>query len=643
MAGLLAAAAGVPPVTAAPAPPGVVFVEFDRPSALEEYLELADEGRDRARQAAQQARTAIGALVDDLLARFRGREDVGEVFRTANALPGVALRVRPETARELAGRPGVKSVRRIRTARPTNSGAAQLGRTLAAWQQTGRLGDGVRIGIVDTGIDYTHADFGGPGTPAAYQAIDPVRVDDDVFPTEKVVGGIDLAGDDYDADSDQPSRTVPQPDGNPLDCDGHGTHVAGTAAGYGVTADGETFEGDYSALTPEQLDSMRIGPGAAPEASLYVIRVLGCEGSTALTALALDHALDPDGDGDFADHLDVVNLSLGSAYGAVDDPVNDFVRVLTEQGVLVVAAAGNTGDLYDSGGSPGNSPDALAVASVRDAHVRLDSVEVTAPAEQAGRFAGQYSVDYASYDALDLTAPVVELGGGDPEGCEPYGPADAERVRGAVVWLAWSDEDAERSCGSTPRADNAHAAGAVGVLLTSTQTDFGATNVAGNADVPVFRLTAAATTALRPVLASGGLQVRMAGDLRDTMQLRVPEIEDTPSTFTSRGVRGPTVKPDVAAPGESITSARSGSGAGRAQQSGTSMASPFVAGVAALVREEHPDWTPAQVKASIMGTADGDVYAGENRSGPRLAPMRVGAGRVDARSARHVPPRGRRR
>jgi hypothetical protein len=58
-----------------------------------------------------------------------------------------------------------------------------------------------------------------------------------------------------------------------------------------------------------------------------------------------------------------------------------------------------------------------------------------------------------------------------------------------------------------------------------------------------------------------------------------------------------------------------------------------VAGVAALVREEHPDWSPAQVKTAIMNTAGGDVFAGENHSGPRLPPMRAGAGRIDAQAA----------
>ncbi|WP_308282908.1 S8 family serine peptidase [Pseudonocardia nigra] len=636
IAAALAVTGAAPAAAAPPAPgePATVFVELDGPSAVQEFRAQRDEGIDRARRAAREARSRIDSLADELLARFRGAEGTNELFRTTNAVPGVALRATPATVRELAAQPGVRSVRRITPARPTNASAVQLGRAVDAWQQTGRLGEGVRIGIVDTGIDYTHADFGGPGTAAAYEAVDPTRVDPQLFPNEKVVGGVDLAGDDYDADSDEKSRTVPQPDPNPLDCQGHGTHVAGTAAGYGVTADGEAFRGDYANLTPGLLQDMRIGPGAAPAAELYGIRVFGCSGSTALTALALDHALDPDGDGDFSDRLDVVNLSLGSAFGAVDDPVNDFVRVLTQHGVLVVAAAGNDGDVFDAGGSPGNAPEALAVASVRDAGVLLDGLNVLAPDAVAGPVAGQYSIEYDDYDTLDVAAPVVELGGADAEGCEPYDPADAARVRGAIVWLAWSDLGSERSCGSAPRADNAAAAGAVGALLTSQRPEFGSTRIAGNAEIPMFQLTGPATAALRPALAAGALRVRLAGELRGSQQITVPELEDTVSAFTSRGVRGPTVKPDVAGPGETITSAASGTGAGRSSKSGTSMSSPFVAGVAALVREEYPDRSPAEVKAAIMGTATADVLAAD---GERLAPMRVGAGRVDARAALATP------
>ncbi|MFC4946385.1 S8 family serine peptidase [Pseudonocardia sp. GCM10023141] len=636
--GLTAAmlAASTSPALAASPPRGPatpVFVELDRPSALQQFSGLRAKGPAIAQAAARSARTAITGATDELLARFRGAESVGELFRTSNAVPGVAVLATPAMARKLAAQPGVRSVRRITPATLSNAGADQLGRAMQAWQQTGRLGTGVRVGVVDTGIDYTHADFGGPGTKAAYQAVDPAHAAQAAFPTAKVIGGVDLAGDAYDADSPDQSRNVPNPDDNPLDCEGHGSHVAGTAAGLGVTADGATFRGDPRTLTPATLNAMKIGPGAAPGALLYAIKIFGCTGSTALTAQGLDRALDPNGDGDFDDRLDVVNLSLGSSFSAVDDPVNDFVRVLTENGVLVVAAAGNGGDLYDAGGSPGNSPDAIAVASVRDAGVLLDGAEVRAPAAAVGPLVGQYSVDYTGYDSLDLTAPVVQLGGPNAEGCQAYSPTDADRVRGRIVWLAWSDVDAERACGSKARADNAATAGAVGVLLPSAQRDFGSTRIAGDEKVPVFQLTATATAAVAPALAGGQLQVRLAGALAKSQQIQIPAIEDTPSTFSSRGVRGPTVKPDVAAPGESITSVAAGTGSGRVSESGTSMASPFVAGVAALVLEEHPDWPPARVKAAIMGTATADVYSGEKHTGAVLGPMRVGSGRIDARAA----------
>ncbi|MFC5996671.1 S8 family serine peptidase [Pseudonocardia hispaniensis] len=611
------------------ATPVTVFVALDRPSAADEYRAALAGGPDLARRVASAARDRIDALTDELLSRVPAARGARELFRTRNAVAGVALRVDAATARELAARPGVRSVRRLGRARPDNAGAVQLGRALQTWQQTGRSGAGIRIGIIDSGIDYTHADFGGPGTPAAFAAARAGAAD---FPTAKVIGGIDLAGDDYDADNADPARHVPHPDDNPLDCQGHGTHVAGTAAGLGVGADGTTFRGDHATLTAGDLDGMRIGPGVAPQASLYAIRVFGCSGSTELTALALDHALDPNGDGNQADRLDVVNLSLGSAFGAVDDPVNEFVAKLSEHGVVVVASAGNSGDVVDATGPPGNSPHALTVANIRDAAVLRDAVEVLGP-PGPGRWPGQYSLSYPGYPDLDLRARVVALGGANAEGCRPFSSADAERVRGAVVWLSWADEAAQRTCGSAPRAANAHAAGAAGVLLTSGLPDFGSVAIAGTADIPMFQLTGPATAALRPALAAGTLRVRFGGDLVSSVPIRTPEIEDTPSASTSRGVRAPAAKPDVAAPGETITSAAVGTGNGRAVRSGTSMASPFVAGVAALVREVHPGWSPELVKAAIMGTATGTVHAGENRSGPVVAPMRVGAGRVDARAA----------
>lgn len=650
LSGHLELAAGLPvaaglrpgevPGTGSPPPgtqpgPVAVFIELDSTAAVDAYRSARQAGRSigAARGAAITAREGASRAADAVLTTLRNRDaPATELFRTANAVPGVAVTATTAAVRALAETPQVRSVRTLVPKTLTNSHAVQLTRVAQTWQQTGRFGDGLRVAVIDDGIDYTHANYGGPGTPQAYAAIDPSRIEPSYFPTAKVVGGYDFAGDGYDADGASREALVPQPDPNPLACGRHGTHVAGSLAGFGVNADGTTFRGDYSELDAAALDRMRIGPGTAPKAMIHAFKVFGCAGSTVLTAQAMDRALDPNSDGDFSDRVDVVNLSVGADYGAPDDPDNLFVRKLAENGVLPVISAGNGGDLYDVGGSPGNTPEALTVASSRDAYVLRDGAEVVGPAELAGVRGGQYSVAYEDYDSLDLTAPVVPVPGpGNADGCRPLSPSAARAVAGKLAWLQWDDNDATRRCGSAQRTDNAASAGAAGVLLTSSLEHFTAA-IAGNDAIPVFQFTGPDTAALRPALEAGTLQVRLTGELATAVPTFDPSIADTPSGFTSRGVRAPAVKPDVAGPGETITSALSASGSGRLVISGTSMSSPHVAGIAALVRQARPDWTVEEVKAAVMNTAAG-VHAGEGRQGRLHAPNRVGAGRVDARMA----------
>ena len=608
------------------------FVELAQQSAVDAYKSQKSSGSDEARQAALRARADVARSSSTVVGTLRSADqDTKVLYSTVNAVPGVVVQADAAKVRELAQLPEVQSVRAVVPKTRTNASADQLTKALNVWQQTGKFGEGVRVGVIDDGIDYTHADFGGPGTPEAYKAVDHTKIDPSYFPTAKVVGGVDLAGDNYDSAGKTGSAT-PVPDPNPIACGEHGTHVSGTIAGYGVNADGSTFTGDYGALDATSLNAMRIGPGTAPKAQLYGIKVFGCHGSTSLSALAMDWALDPNGDGDFSDHLDMVNMSLGSDFGAPDDPDSLFVRQLSANGVLAVISAGNGGDLYDVGGSPGMTPEALTVASARDAFVLRDAAEATGPADLSGGKPGQYSQSFTGYDTYDATKPVVVLDTGDKDGCAPYSETDKAAVAGKYVWLEWDDNDASRACGSGPRADNATAAGAAGVLLGSGVDQFAA-GIAGNAEIPMFQFSGTATTQLRPALTAGTLQVRLAGKLRSTLHTTTPEITDTPSTFTSRGVRGPAVKPDVSAPGDTIASALAGSGANPLVISGTSMAAPHTTGIAALVHQAHPDWTPEQIKADVMNTAEANVHSGDNASGKVEAPQRVGAGRIDASAA----------
>lgn len=611
------------------------FIELDSTPAAAAFLEskrvgASDQDAQKAGVAAKRAAIAAGEQV----ARGLRSRDSGAVLigRTTNAVAGVTVNADAARIRELVDAPGVVAVRPVIPKTIANSSADQLTRAIDTWRNPGMTGDGMRIGIIDDGVDYTHATFGGPGTEEAYKAIDRTKVDPSYFPTDKVVGGIDLVGDDYDSSGNHgPDALTPKPDPNPLSCGTHGTHVAGTAAGFGVTSEGGTFEGDHTTLDAKAVENMRVGPGSAPEALIYAIKVFGCHGSTEVTNIALDWALDPDGDGDFTDRLDVVNLSLGSDYGAPDDPDSLFVRKLAQYGVLSVIAAGNGGDLYDVGGSPGNTPEALTVASTRDGYVLRDAAEVTGPDAVKGVKAGQYSQNFPKYAELNLTGRVVPLTEeSNKDGCDPLNDADKAAVKGMIAWLEWDDTDATRRCGSAARTNHVTEAGAIGAVFSSSVDNFNA-GIAGNEKIPVFQFTGTASAALRPALAEGRLEVRLAGELRTTMKTFSPEITDTASTFTSRSSRGPAVKPDVAAPGDTIASALSGSGNKPLVISGTSMATPHTAGLSTLVRQRHRDWTPEEVKAAVLTTAVTDVRSGP---GGRIhAPNRVGNGRVDAKSA----------
>ena len=318
----------------------------------------------------------------------------------------------------------------------------------------------------------------------------------------------------------------------------------------------------------------------------------------------------------------------------VDDPENDVIDALTAQGVLSVISMGNAGDLTDAGGSPGNAVSSLAVASSVDSYQLRDGLTVNAPADVAGLAAGQFSSDYDWVNSAPVTGDVVAIPGANADGCEPLSAADAAKVAGKVAWLEWDDVDATRRCGSAVRSGNVADAGAIGSIFTSSLEVFGA-GILGSDVIPVVQLPKSGTDKLRPAAEAGTLNVTFDGSLAASVKDDDPAISDTISTFTSRGPHGSigVVKPDVAAPGDTIASAGVGTGNNVLVISGTSMAAPVTAGVAALVKSAHPTWTPTQIKAAVMNTAGHDLWTGTNKSGLRYAPARVGAGRIDALAA----------
>lgn len=288
------------------------------------------------------------------------------LFQTSLVYPGVAVMLPAAQLGQLSALPGVARVSTISPKLPSSTVAGGAAGSLpAAVALASATGQGVRIGLIDRGLDYTHATFGGLGTPAAFSANDPNLIEPGSFPTAKA-DGFDFAGDAYDA-SGASGSDIPTPDPDPRECNqpdphaGQGTHAASLAAGYGVAADGTTYHGPYG--PGADLSTLRVAPGVAPDATLYALKIFGCHGSSALLTQAIERAVDPNGDGSPADHLDVLMIAVGTPFGSDEDPDAIAVDNAVRAGVVVVVAAGDNVETFYSVNSPASASLAIAVGA----------------------------------------------------------------------------------------------------------------------------------------------------------------------------------------------------------------------------------------------------------------------------------------
>ena len=607
------------------------LVKLSAKSTATAFAQNRSKGAKSAKTAAKAQLSSVTKAQNTVIGEIHGLPHTSRtLFRMHAALAGVGVLTDVRNYEALRTLKGVEAVYPIAAKEPANSYAVPLQGAPAAWTAYGDLGADSTVAIIDTGVDYTHSDFGGEGTVAAYQAAkDAGGRDDADFPGTKVVGGYDLAGDDYNADPTSDAyNPTPSPDDYPLDCNGHGSHVAGTVAGYGENADGSTYTGSYDSSTP--FDTLKIGPGMAPKAKLYAYRVFGCDGSTDLVSAAIDKALDPNGDGDTSDHVDVANLSLGSDYGSPQDGDTIAVEAAVKAGVQMVIASGNAGDLYDVGGSPGDAPSALTAAASTDAYAQLDALNLSSPSASYG---AERSVAYDWADDPDMSGEVVRVTDPDNlDGCDPLSASDAAAVAGKIAFVEWTDTDADRRCGSAARGDNLAAAGASGFIFADDSESFAA-GITGSATIPGVMVTKSGGDAIRSAL-EANTPVTVSGTEAAGFRQILSGRDDMVAGFSSRGIGDAgNVKPDIAAVGESVFSVGNGTGDGGANDSGTSMATPMVAGAAALVHSAHPDWTVEQAKADLMNTAGQDLFTGTDHTGTKYAPQRVGSGRLDVKAA----------
>ncbi len=627
---------GAPPVRMQRASTrGPVMIELAAEPTAVVYARLRDEvsAKNGSVDAmANQAAVAQLAVVEAQQAPFvralrSGDIDGTFLYAIQRVGNGVAAELSADEAIRVAAMPGVRRVVPLALMSVALSSSVSLIEAPSLWNPnagSGHRGEGIRIGIIDSGVDYLHVDLGGAGV---YSRTNFTTAD--VPWNSKVVGGTDLAGDSYDAGSSDAARRTPHPDPDPMDCMGHGTHVAGIAAGLGVRSNGTVFTGPYgSSIDPA---AFRIGPGVAPAAQIYAIRVFGCSGLTLLVPQALDWAVDPNRDGNLSDHLDIVNMSIGTDYGAVADAAamaaSDNAALA---GTIVVAASGNAGDSHFITSSPAAATRALSVAASVDSTDTVDTFVVTAPPSLAGSKSALPSVNYAwSKMTTPLTA-VVAYPPSQRTGCQAFSPANAALLAGKIALLDWTDDD----CSSGVRVQNAATANAAGVLIAYNNHSRIDITISGSSSIPAMIAAQAVTDAIKNALP---VTIRFDSQLLGLGSTRVVDntIIDTLTDFTSRGPRSfdGLLKPEITAPGSTIFSAKALSGNLGVSENGTSMASPLVAGGLALLKQIHPTWTAEELKALAMNSAALNLYRGPSQGMPLYAPAAVGAGRFSLADA----------
>ncbi|MEM7532909.1 MAG: S8 family serine peptidase [Chloroflexota bacterium] len=358
-----------------------VVVQLHEPSVTDVYASLYAQAQHQVTAARVSAATRVQlATIEQSQQRVLSTlESFGAtpIYRVQRVYNGIAIEIPAERLDEIAQLASVKAIHPLRPKWPNNSrsvpyiGAVDLWDGINVAQMNGgqetipATGAGIKVAIIDTGIDYLHPTFGGPNTGYAENDITQVG-DIPGYPNRKVIGGYDFTGDVYNSNpEDEDYQPVPIPDDDPMDCYNHGTHVSGTLAGYGVNQDRSTYQGPYNSNV--NLEDFYIGPGVAPNAQIYALKVFGCTGSTDITDLAMEWSVDPNQDGDFSDRVDVINMSLGSTYGLEQDLTSLAANSAAKIGIIVVASAGNSGDTYYATGTPAVASYAISVASIRHA------------------------------------------------------------------------------------------------------------------------------------------------------------------------------------------------------------------------------------------------------------------------------------
>ena len=672
--------------------------------STEEFAAQAERAAARlAFAAAAELLPAQRSIIDQLSQQFSGRI----LFNSRFANNGIAVLIAPSQIDAVRGLPGVRRVSLMVAQNPDAVSSIDFTGTRSFWgtaaPDNNRRGAGIGVGVIDTGIDHMHTALGGPGganyalnavTATAFPAPPAVPVAAN-FPTPKVVWGYDFAGDAYNANGTTDAALLPLPDANPMDTNSHGTAVSSLMAGFGANNDGTTYTGPFNRTQPNIAADLRVTPGYAPEATLYAFRVFGTTGSTQLTAGALDAAaavylwqadtsIPWDGTVSatvfnavgqpvlttFAlpqppatPRLRVINLSLGSNAGDIEEISALAAQRAADAGLVVVMSAGNAYDSYYITGSPGVATGGISVAASLNDQFPGGSANAPAnagatPPQVALNGLSILQVGSASFSNALLTVPLTDavyarppygnvlaiVPAGCPVPLDPgfmvtlqdtagvpinlftcnanvievsLNPAAANLYAGKIVLT-----DRGGGVGFHQKALAVQRAGGVAAIVVNNAAGVG--GMAANANLPLTTIPGAmieqtlgatftldGSLNLTTVPAPGRANLQTRPNLQLSFQASGNlSSSDTMAVYSSRGPRrgDDAIKPDISAPAENVAVASATTGNQARSFNGTSSAAPHTAGAITLLRAINPTWSNYELKAQLINGSANDIF-----------------------------------
>jgi subtilisin family serine protease len=535
-------------------------------------------------------RAQLSALRNDfkqwLKANVPAAKVTGEFDISLNA---VAVELNGGSLGTIASAPMVKQAQYEGLYHPLDNADPDLAliHAIDAWTQAGgpaNAGAGVKVGIIDTGIDQTHPCF----NPAGYSYPSGFPKGTNSLTTPKVIVAKVF--------NNQSNRFGYTPEA----IQEHGTHVAGTVAcnlDTPATVAGVSIPYGVSGVAPKAwLGNYNVFPGHDANARSEDI----------LNAL----------DAAYQDGMDVINMSLGGNAHGFQDLLTNAVDDLDQAGMVSAVAAGNSGPGHFTVESPGSAARALTAGAMTVGHF------VAAPITVGGNTYAGVAGDFAKVSST-LTAPlgVVLSGSALSTACSAL---TAGSLTGKIALIS------RGACTFSTKIRNAEAAGAVAtIVVNSVAGDATAMGQDGTPNQPTNPAYMVANANKAALVAANGLSTSIG----TTLQYFTSPNSNIMAAFSSQG---PTdvdfrVKPDVVSPGVNVLSSIPGNKWAFFQ--GTSMATPHLAGSAAVVIGLHPTWSAAAVRSAIVNTADQGVLLNSNATTTATDPNLIGAGRDNLLSA----------